>query len=713
MSIIIENSIFSLTLNDCCEAESLIYKPDKTECLAGESMPFFSLTEDRPFNNELKLAYPNKKTVFSANKVRREGNQLIIGFELIGFEAVVEVTEAEDYITFTLKDFIIKPEDFAGLAMSPPPVSEFRLVQLPVMNREHFGQWLNVMWDDKLAVDVLSVSPHARIESEEREDFRILTADAIRDIKLRGCGAALIVSKTDDFLGVVEHIENDYGLPNGVESRRSESINKSSYFCDSLTPDNVDEHLEYMKKAGLGKLHVYHNSLFKTAGPGYGSCGNYDFNDEYPEKKESLRKMLDKVKAAGIIPGFHFLHTHIGLKSRYVTPVADYRLNLTRHFTLSEPLNENDTTIYVEENPEGSVTHEKCRILRFGGELIYYESYSTEIPYCFTGCRRGHADTNVTKHNIGEIGGILDVSEYQATSVYLNQYTSLQDEIAEKLADAYDAGFEYIYFDGSEGTNPPYDFHVSNAQYRVYKKLAKKPLHCEAAAKSHFGWHMISGGNAFDVFPTNVFKEKIAEFPLTEAANMANDFTRLNFGWWAFREDTQPDMYEYGTSRAAGWDCPATIVSNVDNFKANPRTDDIFEVLRRWEDVRNKKWLTDEQKKELRNPDKEHTLIINENGEYELHEYTEILKDNENVAAFVFERCGRTYAVCWHKTGSGKLCLPLTGTDIKYYDEIAGDEMKLEEAENGVVIPLDKKRYVVSSLSREQITEAFKNAKLC
>ena len=133
MSIIIENDIFSLSLSDSCIAESLILKSDKTECIAqGEELPFFSLTEDRPFNNEIKLAHPNKKTVFRANRVRREGNDLIIGFEIIGFEAVVEVKEANSYIAFTLKDFIVKPEDFEGLAMTPPPVAEFRLVQLPL-----------------------------------------------------------------------------------------------------------------------------------------------------------------------------------------------------------------------------------------------------------------------------------------------------------------------------------------------------------------------------------------------------------------------------------------------------------------------------------------------------------------------------------------------------------------------------------------------------
>ena len=124
---------------------------------------------------------------------------------------------------------------------------------------------------------------------------------------------------------------------------------------------------------------VYYPSIFKTC-RSYGYIGNYDYRDEYPNGIEDLKEMIRKIKAAGITPGLHFLHTHIGLKSRYVTPVADHRLNLTRHFTLARSLGTDDTTVYVEQNPEDSVMDERCRVLQFGGELISYTAYSTEFP---------------------------------------------------------------------------------------------------------------------------------------------------------------------------------------------------------------------------------------------------------------------------------------------------------------------------------------------
>jgi len=619
-SIMIENRHFCLKLSENCVAESLVLKSNGEECLEPDNtVSFFTLTQNRPYNNEIKLTYPNKRTIFSANRVRREGDNLIVGFELVSFEAVVTVRETDDYIAFTLKDFIVKPSDFEGLMMSPPPVSEFRLIQLPVKPKPHFGKWLNVMWDEKSAVNVLSVSPHARIDSELRKDCRILTADAIRGIKLKGCTAALIACDSQKLLDCIDTLEHDYNLPLGVESRRNGKINISAYWGDDITPENIDEHLAYVKKGGFGKMLLYFSCLYKDA-TGFHTLGNYEFRDEYPEGVESLRKMLRKIKEAGIIPGFHFLHTHIGVRSRYVTPVADHRLNLTTRFTLARPLSATDTTVYVEQNPEDSVMCEPCRVLKFDGELIKYSGYTTEYPYCFTGCTRGHHKTNVTSHAKGCIGGILDISEYEAESVYLDQNTDLQDEIADILALAYDAGFEYVYFDGSEGTNPPFEYHVANAQYRVYKKFRTPPLLCEGAAKVHFGWHMLSGGNAFDIFATDVFKQKLAEHPLKEAPLMADDFTALNFGWWAFYEDTTPDIYEYGTSKAAAWDCPVTIQANLEVFKSNPHTDAVLEVMRRWEDVRVRNLLTPEQKELLKDPAREFTLIINEKGECELRE---------------------------------------------------------------------------------------------
>lgn len=709
-NIIIENDYLKLTLNENCCATSLICKETGEECIdTSVSVPFFSITEERPYNNEIKLAYMNKRTVFEANSVKRNGDILTVGFELLLFTANVKVTVREDHVAFELIGFNADIKDFPQ-PMDFPPVAEFRIAALPTKKNADFGQWLNVCHIGKSSLGLMSVSPEGFTDATCFNETRVLHVDTKAGYKLKNCPAILICRKTEDYLESIKTIENIYSLPKGVESRKSPLINASVYWVQDLNPDTVDEHIRYAKMGGYRLMLIYYTSMFKT-GKAYDTCGDYDYRDSYPEGEKTLKELLEKIKAAGITPGFHFLHTHIGIASRYVTPKADFRLNLKRKFTLAKDIDVSSDEIYVYENPIDSPTVDLTRILKYDTELISYEGYTTEPPYKFYGCKRGHYGTEISSHSRGCNGGILDVSEYTGTSVYLDQNTDLQDEVGEKLASAYNQGFEFVYYDGSEGTNPPFEYHIPNAQYKIYKKLNNAPIFCEGAAKAHFGWHMLSGANAFDVFPTNIFKEMIIEHPFKEAAIMQKDFTRVNFGWWSFFVDTRPDVYEFGTSKAASYDCPATMQANISRFKQNPRTSDVFEVMRRWEDVRAKNWLTNEQKLMLRQPDKEFTLLINANGEYELVEYTQVsvANGNSSVRAFVFERNGKAYATLWDDKGESLVRLDENSV-ASYTKELETEPLSIDRSNGKADIRISSKAYIASSLSISELTSALNNA---
>lgn len=221
------------------------------------------------------MVYSNKRTTFQANRLRKEGNRLIVGFEIIPYEAVVELREASDYIAFTLADFIVDPESYP-LKMTPPPAVEFRLVQLPVRHRKQFGEWLNVCWDDEVCVNVLATSPHARIDSENRKDCRILTADCVKGIRFKGCTAALIVSSTETFMDCVASVEEDFDLPRGVQSRRDPIMNASIYWAEDVTPLTVDEHIRFAKAGGFRLMLIYYTAMFQETEM-YSLCGNYDY----------------------------------------------------------------------------------------------------------------------------------------------------------------------------------------------------------------------------------------------------------------------------------------------------------------------------------------------------------------------------------------------------------------------------------------------------
>lgn len=710
--ITLESGKFTLTIGEDACAESLVLKSNGENVLADdERVPLFSVTQTRPFNNEIKLKWPHKQIVCRANRIRREGDLLFVGFELATYEAKVSVKSADGYLLFTFEGFVCdRHRDYGGLLMDLPPAIEFRLLQLPVVRRENVGDWLNVVWDDDAAVAVVGGDPEAIIDHERRPDFEILTADVRKGLRFVGGKAAIVAGEgREDFLSSMDGFERDLNLPRGVESRRNPLLKASIYWTGSLNPSNLTANLELAKKSGLRMMLLYYPCF--TRDGSYTSLGDYTLNANYPNGLADVKKMLDRIKAAGIHPGFHALQTHIGNASPYVTPVADPRLNIKRRFTLAKavPSAGEPGELFVLENPVDAPMCDKVRVLKFGGELFSYEGFTTVPPYRFTGVKRGHWKTNAAAHPFGEIGGVLDVSEYCAQSCYIDQDTDLQDEIAGKIAAIYDQGMEFCYFDGSEGVNPPCGVHVARAQYRVTSKFKTPPLFTEGAAKSHFGWHLQAGANAFDVFAPESFKEMIALHPLAEAPFMQKDFTRVDFGWWGFYVPgekikhygvpgapmietigTQYDMWEFGTSRAAAWDCPAAIMLNPATVAKHPRGNDLMEVLRRWEDVRQNGFLTPEIKEQLKSATQEHHLYVNAKGEYELFEITMLPTPEKakNLRGFVFERGDRRVIACWHTCGTGKV--------------------RVAWGEDGAVetVELGNLRYLETDLSVEEICAA-------
>jgi hypothetical protein len=718
--IIIENDETRLVLTGDGMVKSLVYKPGNIECLVqGSRIPVSTITEPRPYQNEVKLAYPTKRTTFRSDSVRKEGDKLFIRYELIPWEVTVGVKTTSDYIAFTIEKFTLT-EDY-GITMTEPPISEMWFLQLPVRDLGHYGDWLNVVWDDKVAVNLLAADPYLNANAEERDGYHLLQAGVDEAIRLTGATAALITCSTEKLLDKIAVVERDYNLPDGVSSRRHELYPMSYYRSGNVTPQNVDEHIKYAKMGGFRTMLIYYPSFLE--GRGYRKIGNYDgWRPEYPKGKEDLRQMLRKIKDAGITPGVHFLHSHIGRESRYVTPVPDHRLNLLKIYTLSKPLGRNDTTIYVEQNPFNATMAENRRVLKIGTELISYDGFTNVYPYSFTGCKRGIDNTKVSAWPEGYMFGLVDVSEFgRGTSFYLDQNSSLQDDIADMIADIWDAGFEFFYFDGSEGVNPPFWYHVAGGQWRVFRKLKPQPLFAEGAAKTHFSWHMLTRGNAFDVFRPEVLKEETRKHPVKEAPRMKNNFTHINFGWLGYSipgentVGTQPDMLEFVTSRAAAWDCPASLNGDILRFEQHRRTPDNLEVMRRWEDVRAQKWLTEEQRNMLKDDGQEHILLINENNQFELVPYDQIMNvayDSKEVRAFTFTRNKDLYAVYWHIASDRQLELPLNSSDITVMESL-GKAVQIRANGNSTVIPVGSRRYIkCGKLSKDELIKAFNNAKL-
>lgn len=718
-TIVIENAELRLVIGSDGKARSLLNKPSGQECLQPEAdrctrASAFSITEYRPYNGDVHLVYPSKETTFEANSVRRAGDDLIVGFERSKWFATIGIRVTEDYLGLTLK----RLEFAKGYSMNDiaVPMDEVAILKLPVRNRKYFGDWLNVMWDNDVAVNVLATDPFPKIDATKYRNYALLQATAVREVKLTGVGAALIATSKDKLLDRIERLERDFALPLGVKSRRNEEIRHSYLWLSSVSPKNIDDYIAIARKGGFRGIQMYWPAMFK-------SLGHYPWSDSYPGGMADLQAMTRKIRQAGMIAGFHIQHPKASLNDLYVTPVPDHRLNLLRMFTLAAPLEEKATTITVEERPEGcdlmtAVMHNKGQILKVGQELIKYTQYTTQPPYLFTGCQRGFLNTRPSAYPLGYKFGLLDIDGQPC--VRFDQRTSIQREHAEKIGQiSKEAGFQFFSYDGAEDVHTPWWFWVSMSQYEVHKCLRPEPLFSTGAAKSHFGWHILTCSNEFDTFAPEVIKQATRDHQLAAAKYLAQDFTRCNLGWINYVAPSaatigmQPDMYEFICSVSVAWDCPISLKANMTQLKAHPRTPDNLEVMRRWEEARLARFFSPEQIEAFRRGDQEHILLVDEKGGFELQPCEQLegaAGGSRDMRAFVFGRSGKTYVVFWHPSGKANLEIDFDPGRVHLFREL-GRELPIPKTAGGVMIPYGDRQYLLVDLSKQEVLSHLRSAR--
>jgi len=701
--ITIENAEMRLVIAPDGSAKSLFHKRSGQECLlapAGE--PMFTLTQYRPYDNELQLAYPARTTRFPARTIRLESSRLVVGFTEVGYTASVIVTITDAYIAFRLDTL-----SYHGYTSMRPkektPIDETVFVQLPVRDRTNFGDWLNVMWDDTAAIALIATDVHTQIEAEPRRDHHLFQAGTVRDVKLENAGAALIVTTPDRLLDCIARVEEDFGLPRGVEGRRRPQARYSYYQPLAITPKNAAGHLHFAQMAGFRAINVYCLAFAR-------SVGHFPYRPEYPRGIADLQDIVMKARKAGMTPGLHILYTMADEEDDYVRQRADPRLNLFRSFTLASNISESDTVIPVEENPWLCPVEDGRRAIKIQNELIVYKTFTTSEPYRFEDCERGFLGSQAATHESSSRVGLLDIyggGPPSDTFVRFNQSTNIQAEVAKRIKEFYErAGFEFLYFDGAEQVSAPFWYTIPKAQQVIYDSLKTKPLYAEGSCKAHFSWHFLTRGNAFDTAKPEQMKAATRAYPAAEVRRIVKDFTPINFGWigyWAPGKETmgtQPDMLEYVTSRAAAWGCPISLSDGSSDLltalQTHPRTTDNLEVIRRWEEVREKSWLTGEQKISLRDLDQEHTLLINEVGQFELVPWEEI-KDaamgSPSLRAFLFERSGKVWVAYWHPSGQGSLRISAGPGGMTVMRQI-GNPLSQHAPATEATVPLGEVRYL-------------------
>ena len=203
--------------------------------------------------------------------------------------------------------------------------------------------------------------------------------------------------------------------------------------------------------------------------------------------------------------------------------------------------------------------------------------------------------------------------------------------------------------------------------------------------------------------------------------------SRVDFGWWNFWAPgtrdwlgktigVQVDMWEYGASVAAAWNCAISILMPLEELRKHPRTDDILGTMRRWGDVRRCGLFREEWRDPLKNYAQEHHLLELPGGGYDLVPYrmaSDGMRPDFPVRAFVFERDGVAWAVYWHVFGEDRFVLPLKAENVDLFDAFATRPAAIEGVDDGVVLLAGNRRYLrVSDMSCAVLADAFAHGRL-
>lgn len=712
--VVLQNDDMSLTIGSDGLVKSLVYRPTGEECIQyGVDAPACVITQYRPYDNENFLMFPAKPRSFPSNKCYMRGDTLFAEFTDTYDIVKLHVDITPDYIAFTPVGRDYRIEDYG--VKRKTELDELTLMQLPLRKRERFGEWLNVMWDDSVAVALVGTHPTTFIDSRVERDNTTLLAQTHASVQLYDSGTALIVTSPDRLLDRMDALERDYDMPRGVESRRRPEYPMGYYELRGVTVDNIDRNIELARQAGLRTMVVYYVDFAKA-------CGHYDWRPEYPRGMADLQEITRKITEAGMIPGIHIHYSKIAVTDPYINSgTPDRRGNVVARFSLVEPLDPTSATIVVGERPEGVRMENGRRLLQLDDELIMFADVTTTEPYTFTGCERGCFNSKAASHAAGSEARHLDVDDWPLF-IRVDQNTGIQREIAGRLGRIYaDCGFRFVYFDGAEDVPMPYWYNVSRSQLEVYNAMKPAPLWAEGAQKSHYGWHMLSRGNAFDIFPPERIRQAMKRYTLRCAEQVACDFTSVNFGWinYLAPDDKtigmQPDMYDYICSKALAWDSPISLVANMPEIDRHPRTDDNLLAINLWETAKLNKSIGPELKAAMRDPDREWTVMPRGKGRFEVHEVRQITADSLNAAlpvrAFSYKIDeNNTAIIYWDVKGQSTLTLAAAGAVVRL-SAFDGKSLKLHYDKSGcLALPVGERRVLTVALPEDEAVELFTQA---
>lgn len=549
------------------------------------------------------------------SSVTSEGETIHAIFGTSGIEAIFRAERLPRYFILSV------------LSLNDADVDEMTFIDVPLN--------LKGTLEDPFAACALALNLQTNV-AEIPGPSKHLTATAYKRFGIPGASVAITGTPTASLREVLKeavaaapdlpkHRDGTYA-PIGGPWALDTPGNRGSYLFDfgSLTEETVDKWIDLVHQLGFNQIDFHTGSSLR-----FGDCAP---NPKlFPNGRDSVKAVIDKLHAAGIAAGLHTYAFFIAKDAPYVTPIPDPRLGTDATFTLTAAVDDAATVLPVNESTaEVSLTTgffaRNSVTLRIENELIVFAGVSKEAPFAFTECKRGAHGTQAAAHAAGTPAYKLK----ECFGLFApDPDSTLLAEVAANTADTFNAcGFDMIYLDALDGEDilagGENAWHYgSKFVYEIANRL-NRPALFEMSTFHHHLWCVRARMGAWD-HPARAHKRFI---DVHCAANNegAGMYLPMNLGWWAVKnwqdgiasawsEPTFTDDIEYLLCKALGNDmCLSLMGVNPDNIGSMPMYQRLMPLFKRYEDLRHAGTVSESVKAKLRVPRDEFVLETAEDG---------------------------------------------------------------------------------------------------
>jgi len=519
-----------------------------------------------------------------------------------GARLVYDVESGPGYILFKLREMPGVTE--AG-------ATTIRHCALRLTGLTTIGDQMNAYFGDSFAVAVMgtqvnvqgypvpaAAGPTAGVE---------LRAETHTSHGLIPAGFGIVATPRDRFETAIADLEVAAGLPSprpGGAWGKTSPLSKQSYlFITGFHERDADEVIRWARRGGFETVLI--------GGDWSRSHGHHEINtDLFPDGLASLERTCDKLHAAGLRVGLHFLGAAVYLDDPYVTPVPDRRLVVDAQADLVAGVDERADFIPMVGPPTGFAAEDggymgRGTIVRVDDELIQYGELRLEPPCGLARCARGALGTTAARHDAG--APVLHLQRSYGYFLY-DLDSTLADEVVGnvcRVANAVRA--DMLYFDGSELLQGDHWYYNAKLQDLYYRKLANKDTFLQGSSYSHYSWHLISRMASADGHGD--VKGYLDE-RLPWLVGYADNLMPADVGWYyVYEPKVTADQFDYVLQKCLGFDSSISVQTNPTELRSHPEMGAILDLVAEYERLRLGGTLPESTGALLREPGREYRLL--------------------------------------------------------------------------------------------------------